>query len=656
MSGYEGHLIDFLDGEKVKTVLVLQEGPKKLQVTDEHGRRSTINTSQVIVLHPATATLDSAAGAIRGTAARIHERHAEIDPELLWETALDSGAAPVTLADAYFAATDSTEQAAVFRALLDDTVRFKRKGLEFTVRTRAQVEEQQAAQEKAEANRTSRANLEQQLKRFAKHRAAADFSPEDAEALQLLEKYLFETHDNEAGKAMTRLHGEEARSAAFRILETAGRIPEGSDPILLVAGLREGFTPEEAALAAALIPFAGGPDREDLTALPACSIDDAETREVDDALTLEETATGWRVGIHIADLAAFVPALSELDILGRRRTISAYMPGGTITMLPPRLSCDLASLTAGELRPAVSLLADFDREHTLTGSRFARTLIRVRRRLDYKEADTLLDTEGEFSPLLRTLHTLTDKLFRTRLAGGAFSIDRPEYKVRLKEGGISITKLDNRLRSQTIVQETMVLYNSLAGSFAMAQGIPVIFRTQARPADKNFPSGQVIAFQPGRMQELFKSLAPAQLSLEPGAHFGLGVEHYIQASSPLRRYADLVMQRQIAAAAAGAAPPYERDDLYRILAAAEAAEKDIRAVERKAIKYWTLEYLRRRPEETHAAVVSRNNGGNCVVELADLPATGVVRSPLKQQPGDALTVRVREAAPARELLVLEAVE
>ena len=203
----------------------------------------------------------------------------------------------------------------------------------------------------------------------------------------------------------------------------------------------------------------------------------------------------------------------------------------------------------------------------------------------------------------------------------------------------------------------MIIYNSLAGSFALEKEVAVIFRTQSKPKDKSFPAGQEIPFRPGKMGEIFKQLSPAQLSLKPGLHFGLGTEHYIQASSPLRRYADLVMQRQLAATAAEMDPPYERDDLWRILAAAEAAEKDIRMVERKAVKYWCLEYLRQQGTDTiYDGVVTRNNGGNCVVELRDLPAIGVIRAALRKDPGDPVKVTIAEVVPSRERLVLNSVE
>jgi len=656
MPELESHLIEYLDGDKARTALVLQAGPKKLQTVDANGKRGNINLTQVICGHETTATLDSAERAIQETEECIGARIAEIDTELLWETALDTGSTKFeSLAEAYFSSRRSDGVAAIFRAMLETPLLFKRKGVLFKTRTREQVEEQRTAKTRARENTAAREALEKQLKSFSSARKPEDFSADDEAALSLVENYLLEMHDNDAGKALEKLHKENAREAALKIIDAAGRLPEGSDPVLVVAGIRTEFSEEELAAVASITPFAGDAERIDLRELHAFSIDDIDTSEVDDSITIERTQSGFHVGIHIADLATFIKPLEKADLLGHQRTISAYMPTGTVTMLPPSLSCDLASLNKGCNRPAVSLMVDFNRDWEIREYTFARTIVRVSSRLTYEEAETLINSGSEQEPArsVRLLLRMAEKLFQKRLEAGAFTIDKPEYKIRVQNSSITIKKLNNRLASQKIVQESMILYNSLAGSFAMEKQVAVIFRTQSKPKDSAFPVGQTIAFRPGKMGEIFKQLSPAQLSLEPGAHSGLGTEHYIQASSPLRRYADLVMQRQLAAATAGVQPPYERDDLWRILAAAEAAEKDIRAVERKAVKYWCLEYLRQQgTEAAYDAVVTRNNGGNCVVELCDYPAVGVIRAALSKNPGDPLRVRPQEILPARERLVL----
>ena len=337
MAEIESHLIEYLDGDRAKTALVLQAGPKKLQTVDGNGKRGNINLSQVVCTHDTTANLDSAGGMIRETENQITALVSEIDTELLWETSLDTGSVKFEiLADNYFSSRNSREVSAVFRAMLGEPLLFKRKGLNFQTRTREQVEEQRTAQTRAEENKAAREALEKQLKRLFKARKPEDFKPEDGETVNLVCNFLLEMHDNEAGKALKKLHKENAREAAFKIADAAGRLPEGSDPVLLVAGIRTGFSEEQLAAVSGIAPFEPENGRLDLRGLHAFSIDDIDTREVDDALTVEETENGYRVGIHIADLSSFIKPLDEADLLGRSRTISAYMPTGTVTMLPPR--------------------------------------------------------------------------------------------------------------------------------------------------------------------------------------------------------------------------------------------------------------------------------------------------------------------------------
>ena len=444
MAELESHLIEYLDGDKPKTALVLQAGPKKLQTIDGNGKRGNINTTQLVCSHDTTANLDSAGTTIRETEDKINNLISEIDIELLWETALDTGSVKFEiLAENYFSSRSSHEVSAIFRAMLNEPIFFKRKGINFQTRTREQVEEQRTAQIRAEENKAAKAALEKQLKRFFKARKPDDFKPEDEEGLIQVCNFLLEMHENEAGKILKKLHKENAREAAFKIADAANRLPEGSDPVLLVAGIRTGFSEEQLNAVAGIPPFQSDQSRKDLSHIHAFSIDDIDTEEIDDALTVEISETGYQVGIHIADLASFIKPLDEADLLGRSRTISAYMPTGTVTMLPPSLSCDLASLNKDCDRPAVSLLINFTHDWEIQDFNFARTMIRVTSRLTYEEADALLESTADKEPAkaISLLVEMADKLFKDRLAKGAFTIDKPEYKIRVSDNTINIKKI-----------------------------------------------------------------------------------------------------------------------------------------------------------------------------------------------------------------------
>src|SRR5262249_34307510 len=159
------------------------------------------------------------------------------------------------------------------------------------------------------------------------------------------------------------------------------------------------------------------------------------------------------------------------------------------------------------------------------------------------------------------LHDLALHLQEARTARGAITMRRPELKVRVEQGRIRIKKLDPNSASRVLVSEMMILANGLSADFASVNSLPVIFRTQ-EPREplgtENTPVIEALAFE--RLRRTFKR---SRLSLTPGLHSGLGLTAYTQASSPIRRYADLITQRQFTALMAGKAIQYSREELLR---------------------------------------------------------------------------------------------
>jgi exoribonuclease-2 len=216
-------------------------------------------------------------------------------------------------------------------------------------------------------------------------------------------------------------------------------------------------------------------------------------------------------------------------------------------------------------------------------------------------------------------------------------------KIRIYDGEIQIRKIDPNSASRLLVSEMMILANGLAADFAAANSLPVIFRTQeARDALSidDAPAVEALAFE--RLRKTFKR---SRLSLTPATHSGLGLSAYTQASSPIRRYADLVTQRQFTAMLGGAAIPHGREELLQILAAAEAAEQEIRAIEDRSTNFWLLEFLARyRKDESLPAIVLDGKG---TVELEDYYLRAKLASPAKSKPGDTVAVRIESIDPAR---------
>src|SRR5262249_54157179 len=304
------------------------------------------------------------------------------------------------------------------------------------------------------------------------------------------------------------------------------------------------------------------------------SIDDEDTREVDDALSVLHRGAEIIVGIHIADVSAFVQKGELLDAEAAHRSSSIYLPSVTVRMFPERLATDLASLNSGSPRPAYTVEVRFDEQGNRLGYRIALTTINVQKRFSYDDADRALDA-GDTS--FQTLHRIAQQLHDERAGRGAITFRRPELKIRIKGDEIEIKKINSSSPSRFIVSEMMILANGLSADFASVNALPVIYRTQeARDAVavEETPAVEALAFE--RLRKTFKR---SRLSLTPGLHSGLGLSAYTQASSPIRRYADLVTQRQFTAMLKGLAIPHGREELLRILVTAEAAEQEIRTIE-----------------------------------------------------------------------------
>jgi exoribonuclease-2 len=233
-------------------------------------------------------------------------------------------------------------------------------------------------------------------------------------------------------------------------------------------------------------------------------------------------------------------------------------------------------------------------------------------------------------------------LNETRAARGAITFRRPELKIRVNDDAIEIKKIDPNSPTRLIVSEMMILANGLSADFASVNSLPVIFRTQepreALAVDQT-PLVEALAFE--RLRKTFKR---SRLSLTPGLHSGLGLTAYTQASSPIRRYADLVTQRQFTALLSNAPVPHGREELLQVLGAAEAAEQEIRAIEDRSTNYWLLEYLSRHKKDDIMRAVILDAKGS--LELEDFYLRARVAAAARLEPGRTVEVRIESVEPS----------
>lgn len=324
------------------------------------------------------------------------------------------------------------------------------------------------------------------------------------------------------------------------------------------------------------LPDLPAEERRDLTHLEAYAIDDAGNVDPDDALSFE----AGRLWVHIADVAAVVRPDSAADEEARDRGANLYLPDGTIPMLPPRAT-PMLGLGLAPISPALSFGMDLDADYQISALEIVPSWIKVDR-LTYEEAEGRLDQEP-----FRSLHDLAQNMQGERWANGAVFIEWPEYRIKVVEGRVAITHLPP-LHSRELVTEAMLMTGEAIARFALTHQIPIPFSTQDPPTEAEIPDGMAGMFARRR------SLKRSQLRSTPGAHAGLGLEAYCQATSPLRRYMDLLVHQQIRAFIRGRELLGDREVLERV-GRAETISGSVRQTERLSNRHWSLVYLLEHP-------------------------------------------------------------
>lgn len=332
--------------------------------------------------------------------------------------------------------------------------------------------------------------------------------------------------------------------------------------------------------------------RADLTKEVVFTIDSASTRDIDDALSVRpaEADGGLRVSVHIADVAELVPLGSELDLHARKVGTSVYLPGKVIPMLPRQLSEDRLSLLPGEERLTLTVEMRIEPDGTVTSVDVFESRIRSRQRLTYEQADGVLrgeDVEGiesEVKESLLWLRAACARLSVQRASRGGVEARRvePELRVSLVDGAVAQVATTPEGPGNQLVERLMVAANEAVARYVTERALPVLYRTHPEPAGEIAEELEVFANNlgyrvglGGRLTAQALSALEQQISLggnEQGAalwevvlsslgraqytparagHFALGSEQYLHFTSPIRRYADLVVHRTLKAYLAG---------------------------------------------------------------------------------------------------------
>lgn len=545
---------------------------KKIDIQTDRGEQLSVRPKDVLLLHP-------------GPLRNFQELRAPTGEVLAaWELLAGGATTLPELADlAYQAYTPATAWA--IWQLLEDGLYFS--GEPETIS--AHSAERVAA---IQATREAKAAEERAWNGFLSHTLAGQYDPSD-------ERYI---HDVVALALEQRTQS--------RVLRTLGReeTPQNAHALLLAMGYWSPLInpyPQRLGITTTL-PNLALPDlldepRRDLTHLLASAIDDEGAMDPDDALSWSE----GRLWVHIADVAALALPDSPMDQEARARGANLYLPEGVVPMLPP-LATDRLGLGLLDISPALSFGLMLNTLGELTDVEIVPSWVRVTR-LTYAEVEDRLD-EAPFAQI----YDMGQRYAARRRANGAIELALPEVKIRVIDGQVVIKPLPP-LRSHDLVREAMLMTGEAVARYAQANALAVPFSVQDAPEEVlDLTSGDLSVMFAQR--RLFK---PSQHKSAPAPHSGLGLDAYVQATSPLRRYSDLLTHQQLRAHLHGR-PTLDAQAVLTRMAEATNSVIAIRRAERMSNTHWKLVALLQQPDWQGEGVVVEKAGARNVVLIPDL--------------------------------------
>jgi exoribonuclease-2 len=612
-----GKIVEYIDRQKIVCAVVLEVKNQRLRLLSEANRE--VNLSAGRLFHLGRNGLDISAGRLRlveqlkEIAQRRRDLVDRIDIRELWEvlnTEQEWIDLPTMTAFCFPNSPSGDHESAVVRAFFKNRLFFKFKSDGFFPNTAEQVAETLCREQEVERRNRFVGEAAEWLKK-ALGQPGQPVPADKAQVVEILKSVgLFdkESEHFELGKAILDQAGIGLGDPVFQALVRLGvwSADENLDLIRLEAPVDfpEAVVQQVAAAArAAEQACLGNGGRRDLTELSLMTIDGQSTLDFDDALSVSETADGYELGVHIADVGSFIRKGALLDEEALARGSSIYMPDMRIPMIPPRMAEDLCSLKAGEIRPAISLMARLSPMAEVLAYEIFPSRIRVARQLTYFEVNSMADED----PDIRRLHAIATRFREKRLSQGALQINLPEINVWLDPTGkLAVTRTNRESPGRLLVSEIMILANWLMARFLAGHGIPAIFRSQPAPRERLIKEDGGTLFQ-NWMQR--KSLSRFALSPAPEHHSGLGLEAYVTATSPIRKYFDLATQRQMRGIL-GLEPAAGAEEITRLVQLLELPMSRVANLQFRRNRYWLLKYLEGRTGQREEALVlvKRRNG------------------------------------------------
>lgn len=447
--------------------------------------------------------------------------------------------------------------------------------------------------------------------------------------------------------------GDWTQAEIKSVFGTGERARICADAIIVRCGIPTEFPPEVLAQAEEISKMTVTQEdidqRLDLRDEPIFTIDSADAKDLDDAISVERTEKGYKLGVHIADVSHYVKAKTPIDEEAYRRGTSVYFADRVIPMLPEALSNGVCSLNAGTEKLTFSALMEFDTQGNMVDYQFRKTVINSKVRGVYAEVNTILDGTAtqeildKYAPVMDSL-TAARELYhifvKAAEARGNMDLSSDETKFVLDENGVCIELLPRTTgEAEQLIEQMMIAANIAAARAALKAEIPFLYRVHERPqpdrvdelADllerlgipcrelrRGKPSTKDFAAILDRVkdtsraslvnQRVLRTMEKAHYSDREIGHFGLALGEYSHFTSPIRRYPDTSIHRILSDLVAGADQTTlkKRYGEFSTLAAAQSSKTEVRAVtgERAAEDCYMAEYMKAHLGERHTGIIS----------------------------------------------------
>ncbi len=612
-----GTIVEYIDKQRVVCAVVLEMKSRRVRLLSENNREVKMSLNRIgfkgTERFDIAAGRDRAAAFLKETARKRGSLTESVNVQELWEVVnseeewLDID----TLAGLCFPdnVTDD-HRSAIFRSFFNDRIYFKFNNDRFLPNSPEKVE---AIIYRAEEESRKEQKVEiysQWLKQIIESDQADtdefkknSWFDEFVEILQSVYLYEKESSKYDIGKKVLEKAGVKTMAPVFKSLVKLNVWKKDENLDLYRFEIPIDFKDPVQAYTAGLVQSVKTPEfepvRKDFTNLRLITIDGQSTLDFDDALSLEEKPDYNLLGVHIADVGHYVKKGDLIDTEALLRGSSIYLPDMKIPMLPQSLAEDLCSLKAGEMRPAISIMIKLGSGAHILDYEIHPSVISVKNQLTYYDANGLTEENRE----MNLLYEIASKFREKRIQDGAVQISLPEINIWLNDDGdIVVHRINRESPGRLLVAETMIMANWVMADYLSKNNVPAIFRSQPLPKNRLIKNGEGSLFQ-NWMQR--KHLSRFVLNSKSEPHSGLGLNAYVTATSPIRKYFDLLTQRQIRSTL-GLENPSSKEDVEQTIRILENPMKAVSRIQYLRKRYWLFRHMEGRiGEKTRAIILSK---------------------------------------------------